>query len=125
VRAPINRAVSVAATLWMIAGAPALASNLNFLKDAPATYFNKADQALFKNTMATTLNEATDGETRAWSNAETKSSGEVKVLRTLPGENRCRELQVTNRAAGRSHTERSVFCYEAKSDRWVMHPGSR
>ena len=119
------KTAAVVAAAILFADAPVLASNLNFLADSPATYFNQQDKALFKDTTTTMLNEANDGESRSWSNPETKSSGEVKVLRTLPGEDKCRELEITNRAAGRKHTGRSVFCYEAKNDRWVIRPGSK
>ncbi|MFL6623192.1 MAG: RT0821/Lpp0805 family surface protein [Sulfurifustis sp.] len=105
---------------------PILMGNLDFLKDAPGTYFSKADMAIFRKTAETALNEAKDGETRNWSNADTGSSGEVKVVRTLPpSDTRCRELRVMNRAAGRTHTERGVFCYDGNKDRWTMRPGSQ
>jgi surface antigen len=109
---------------WLtIVHAPAMASNYDFLREAPGTFFNEADQASFLRATTAALNEANDGETRSWSNAETRSSGEIQVIRTLPGESRCREAQITNRAAGRSHTQRTVFCYDAGKDRWTMRPG--
>lgn len=101
-----------------------LVGNLDFLRDAPGTYFDQRDTELLRQTTTTSLNEAQDGEVRAWKNTSTGSSGEVKVVRTLPvSESKCRELQITNRAAGRSHTERSVFCYDANKGRWAMRPG--
>lgn len=104
-----------------------LVGNLNFLRDAPATRFNEADLALFRKTTMTALSDAQDGESRQWSNADTGSSGDITVLRTLPAQNdnKCRELRITNRAAGRSHTENAVFCYDATKDRWAMRPGGK
>jgi surface antigen len=105
---------------------PILMGNLDFLKDAPGAYFSKADMALFRKTAETALNEAKDGETRQWANADTGSSGDVTVVRTLPAsDTQCRELRVTNRAAGRTHTERGVFCYDGAKDRWTLRPGSQ
>ncbi|HKQ31077.1 MAG TPA: hypothetical protein VJS66_07320 [Burkholderiales bacterium] len=106
--------------LAIVSIAPATASNLNFLYEAPGTLFNETDRALFKQTMTLALNESNDGESRRWLNPDTKNSGEVKVARTLPGEQKCRELVITNRAAGRSNTQHTVFCYEASKDRWAM-----
>lgn len=114
------------AQLAAASAAFAIGGNLQFLRDAPGAFFDKADIALYKQTGLAALNDGQDGETRTWSNAKTGSSGTFKVVRTLPGtENRCRELEITNRAAGRSHTERAVFCYDADKDRWAMRrPGT-
>lgn len=107
-------------------GGPLLMGNLDFLRDAPATYFDQADMALFRKTTTTALNEAKDSETRQWSNSDTGSSGSVTVVRTLPSsDSKCRELQITNRAAGRSHTERGVFCYDESKGRWTMRAGGK
>lgn len=98
-----------------------LIGNLNFLRDSPVAYFDKDDLALFRRTTTATLNEATDGESRTWSNAVSGNSGEISVVRTLPRTDvKCRELQITNRAAGRSHTENAVFCYDVGKNRWAM-----
>ena len=114
------------AQLAAASAAFAIGGNLQFLRDSPAAFFDKADIALYKQTGLAALNEGHDGETRTWSNAKTGSSGTFKVVRTLPGtEKKCRELEITNRAAGRSHTERAVFCYDADKDRWAMRrPGT-
>lgn len=119
--------VLCAATLLAAGAVPAIAQtgNLNFLRDAPVTHFDKADIALFRRTTTAALDEARDGETRTWSNSDTGSSGDVMVLRTLPAaEPKCRELKITNRAAGRSHTERALFCRDPDKDRWTMRPGA-
>jgi surface antigen len=109
-----------------LAAAPAdfvAAGNLSFLRDAPIAYFDEKDTALFKSTTFAVLEQARDGETRRWANDDTGNSGEVKVLRTLPDANaKCRELQISNHAGGRSSTQHGTFCYDVSKARWTVRP---
>lgn len=114
---------------FTITAAPAavmVASNLNFLRDAPISYFTKADTALLQKTMRSALDEAQDGETRSWSNTDSGNSGEVTVSRTLPAPTeRCRELEITNHGDAGSNTQRVVFCHQADQDRWAVRRGNK
>lgn len=89
---------------------PTLASNLDFLHDTPLSDFNEEDRRLFAAAMTKTLSEASDNETRRWSNPDTKSGGEITPLRTQSrGNTVCRDVSTVNRAKGR--TEKSVYSY--------------
>jgi hypothetical protein len=126
----IPKSMLAAALLAVVATAaaarPLMIGNLDFLREAPMTFHDKKDSALFRQTAVETLNDAKDGETRTWSNPETGSSGEVTVVRTLPKTDAtCRELRITNRAGGRKETGLWIFCHEPDKERWQMRPRAR
>lgn len=112
------RAVLIAATLI---GAPALAANWSFLKDAAIAKFNKDDMALFSRTLESGLEAAPNGKPVTWSNPETGARGSVTVLETrTQGNRRCRKAQVQNKARGSEGSTAQWFCKEASGE-WMLH----
>jgi surface antigen len=104
----------------LAAAAPALASNLNFMKDTPYTHFTDEDHKIFNETLNDTLNNGADGESRAWSNPKTKAGGEVKPLKTFERKGTpCRTVYIANKAKGRSASSKYNFCKQA-SGTWAL-----
>ncbi len=90
---------------------PALASYIDLLKDSPSTYFTEEDRAIFVETLNDTLNNSVDGETRSWSNSNTKASGEMTVLMTFDRNGlSCRTLSIVNNADDLTATRKFTFC---------------
>ena len=101
-------------------GLPALASNLDFMKDTPYTHFTDEDHKIFNQTLNDTLNKGADGESREWSNPKSKASGEVKELKTFERKGMpCRTVYIANKAKGRSGNAEYNFCKQA-SGIWAL-----
>ncbi|MEI7868926.1 MAG: RT0821/Lpp0805 family surface protein [Candidatus Methylumidiphilus sp.] len=114
----INRKAFVLSLLTAVAfmvpgscGAVANIGTWSFLQGTPAETFNKQDWSIFESTMTDTLNTAQDEETKTWQNPKTKTSGEIKVLRTVNNSaHDCRLLKITNNAQGNSNELELIFC---------------
>ena len=101
----------------ILACAPALASNLP--ADAPIAHFKGKDRALFDEALNAVLDDPKDGTARSWSNPETKAGGEVKSVKSFSrGENKCRTVNVANKAQGRTSDGNMNFCRSA-AGKWM------
>jgi surface antigen len=88
-------AISAAASSTLVHGL-----DLAFLDQAPLRFFNDADLKLLSDSADKALDSAKDGETVAWDNEQTGSSGTVTPTRSFTQEGHdCRRLKVVNRAA--------------------------
>lgn len=104
----------------LAAAAPALAVNLNFMKDTPYTHFTDEDHKIFNQTLNDALNKGADGESRSWSNPKSKAGGEVKALKTFERKGMaCRTVYIANKAKGRSANAEYNFCKQA-SGAWGL-----
>ncbi len=100
-------------------GAPAHASNLQFLRDAPVAKMTKEDLALFQSSLRAALDQNADGSTRRWENPATGASGTLTPVSTFEQDGaRCRRLEIVNTVQG--VTGRSTFnmCRQADGT-WV------
>jgi surface antigen len=96
------------------------ATNYDFLRNAPFSYFNEDDKRVFSEHLAQALSEAKDNETRTWSNPKTKSHGEITPLNTRAQANAvCRDVSVANTAGGRTNKGRYTFC-KREGEQWKM-----
>ena len=103
---------------FAFAAAPALAANIT--DDAPLAHFKGKDQGMFDATLNAVLDDGKPGTTRAWSNPETKASGEVKAVKSFTrGESACRTVHVSNRAEGRTSAANYTFCKSAQG-KWGL-----
>jgi surface antigen len=83
----------------------------SFLQGTPAETFNKQDWSIFETSIADTLNNAQDSETKTWANPKTKMSGELQVLRTVKtAAQDCRLLKITNHAKDNTNEMELIFC---------------
>jgi hypothetical protein len=90
---------------------PAIAYNFSFLKDAPYAHFTDEDRKIFEQLLYNILDTGADGETRTWSNENSKAGGKIKVLESFKQDNfTCRTLAIANEARGRSNAGKYNFC---------------
>jgi hypothetical protein len=100
--------------------APAVASNISFMKDTPYAHFTKEDHKLFNEALNNILNSGADGDSRTWSNPTSKAGGELKVLKSFERKGApCRTLSIANKAKGRSASGEYNFCKRA-DDQWKL-----
>jgi surface antigen len=85
-----------------------LASNVQFLRDAPIAKMTKEDLALFQTNMHEALEQDADGATRRWKNPNTGASGALTPVSTSEQNGlKCRRLEIVNTVQGL--TGRSTF----------------
>jgi surface antigen len=120
-RSLLRATLSAALSAALLAGAwPARAANISFLSDAAFSYFNEADLKLFGAALEDALNKAAIGDTQAWSNDKTKSSGEIKTLGEFQREGQnCRTILVTNRARSLVGKTEYRLCKQ-DSGKWAL-----
>ena len=83
----------------------------SFLQGTPAETFNKQDWSIFQNAIFDTLDTAQDNDTKSWENPATKTSGEIKVLRSVNNSaHNCRLLNIATRAKDSSNDMELIFC---------------
>ena len=98
--------------------APAFAANVT--DDAPIAQFRGKDRAMFDAALYGTLDAGKDGDTRKWSNPETKAGGEVRAVKSFQRDDvPCRTVHVSNKAAGRASAADYNFCKSA-AGKWVL-----
>lgn len=97
----------LAGTMVLLAAAwaPLLpAMDLSFMGQAPMRYLSPADMQLMTETIDAALEEAADGESRRWDNAESKASGTVTVQRSFEHDGMpCRRLEIASQVPQASH----------------------
>jgi surface antigen len=87
------------------------ASNWAFLDNAPMTYFTEEDMRMYQDALGQALNEASDGDTRTWSNPATGASGEIRLMRTLHEQDTtCRVTRIRSTARGYTETGNYRVC---------------
>jgi surface antigen len=98
----------------VLAATSSLASATNWvgvLKDTPAEEFDDEDLRIFLDTSRKALNEGRDNETLSWDNPETRSRGDITVLRSFDWKtHRCKEVRLNNEAGGRKRTSMLNVC---------------
>jgi surface antigen len=100
--------VCVALVALAAVSAPVLASNVQFLRDAPIAKMTKEDLALFQTNMHEALEQDADGATRRWKNPNTGASGALTPVSTSEQNGlKCRRLEIVNTVQGL--TGRSTF----------------
>jgi len=88
-----------------------LASNWQWLKDAPVMSFDEQDWKLLQETINQTLNKDSDGDSRQWNNPETGNSGTVQVLDTRDTDTGlCRNLVISNSSKPEKEVTRLNYC---------------
>jgi surface antigen len=93
--------VCVALVALAAVGAPVLASNVQFLRDAPIAKMTKEDLALFQTNMHEALEQDADGTTRRWKNPNTGASGALTPVSTFDQNGvKCRRLEIVNSVQG-------------------------
>lgn len=101
---------------------PAAAVSWNFLQYGPAGYFTDDDWEQLRHVGRGALDDAADGEARAWSNPATGASGTIRPLDTQQrDEATCRRTEVVNNAKDSSSTTRFDFCRQADGS-WKVAP---
>jgi surface antigen len=81
------------------------------MAETPYAFMKDEDRARFQAALTAALDDAADGETREWSNADTRAGGKLTLVRTLGGSaDRCREVRIANKAGGRAETNNIIFC---------------
>lgn len=91
--------------------------------DTPYQYFTDEDWRIAEDALQNTLNNAKDGEPRAWSNPKTKTSGEYTVLKTVARKGQqCREVKMIAVAKDLRRVSGIAFC-PADGGGWVAIPG--
>jgi surface antigen len=120
---PFNK-TKLACTAILIFAIPGvcLASNWQWLKDAPVTSFDEQDWELLQETISQTLNKDSDGDSRQWDNPETGNSGTVKVIDTRDGSTGpCRKLVISNGALPEKGVTRLNYCRQPDGQ-WKIDP---
>jgi surface antigen len=103
-----SRYSTVLALMLAVACAPALASNVQFLRDTPISKMTKEDLELFRTNMHEALEHDADGATRRWENPKTGTSGTLTPVSTFVQDGaKCRRLEIVNSVQGL--TGRSTF----------------
>jgi surface antigen len=88
--------------------APALSSNLQFLRDTPISKMTPEDRDLFQKNMREALEQSADGVARRWENPKTGASGVLTPTSTVEQHGtKCRRLEIVNNVQGL--TGRSTF----------------
>lgn len=94
---------------------PAIAGNVQFLKDSAISKMNDEDLGLLLSSARNALDYTADGESRRWENIQTGSTGVLTPLATFDREGTlCRKLEIYNDVMG--VTGRSVFDFCRQSD---------
>ncbi len=113
-------AVSGALVVLLAWATASMASNLSFMKDTPYGHFTEQDHKIFKGALDAVLNQAADGETRAWSNPASGAGGNIETIKTFKrGAESCRAVSIANKAKGRSASAEYNFCKQA-SGKWTL-----
>jgi surface antigen len=117
-RACADVRVSVVTLMLCLPCAPSFAQNwVALLKNTPAEHFSEEDLRLFLEAARKALNDTPAGETVRWENPPTGSRGELTVVRSFSWNDQpCREVRISNEAAGRKSSNVSHLC--RVGDRW-------
>jgi surface antigen len=99
---------------------PAVAQDMRFMSDTPYVHFTKEDHALFDAALAEALDNGADGQARTWSNPNSRTSGQIKPLKSFERNgNKCRRAFIANKAKGRSASGEYNLCKQA-SGKWMV-----
>jgi hypothetical protein len=99
------------------------AYNLRFLKHSPVRHFTEQDWEMANAATRQALRESKDGETVAWENPESQSSGTITPLETKSQNGAtCRILKIENRAKGLSASSTYPFCQKPDGS-WALQAG--
>ena len=101
--------------------AEAVASNLDFLKTSPISYFNEDDKKLMMDNARSVLDAPASDAKSAWSNPKTGSSGEAQVTGQFTSSTGvlCKQLRVVNRARTLNSVATYTLCRDAERG-WVL-----
>ncbi len=109
---------------FTVVATPALAVNLDFMKDAPVVGMSDEDRELLRQAARQLLEEEEDGTVTSWSNPESDAHGRLKVSDTHEDYGTtCRMLAMHNRVEGREG--RGVMRVCKKDDVWRFAPRRR
>jgi surface antigen len=111
---------AVVAAVLLLAGGPAAAQGLGWMKGDTAGFFTDADWQLLEETLTAALNEAVDGEPREWRNERSGAQGKVTPLVSdRRADVTCRRVRIESAAKGTSSSYRYLFCRRGE-DRWRL-----
>ena len=117
-----RRGAPLAALAAMVALA-AQGASLGWMKGETAAFFTDRDWELVGATLAVALEQATDGETRQWSNDRSGAHGRMTPLSTeARGDATCRKLRVESTAKGSSSSHVYVFCRRGDGGWGIAQP---
>jgi surface antigen len=99
---------------------PAMATNLNWMKDTPARHFTEQDWKQFSES----LNQAL-GENRAvsWKNEQSGNGGSIAPLSSVERDGAtCRQAEISNTAKGKTGKSNFTFCQKPDGG-WAVAAG--
>jgi hypothetical protein len=104
----------------------AMASNLDFLRTAPISYFNEDDKKLMMDNARSVLDSLASDAKSAWSNPKTGSSGEAQVMGqfTSPQGTLCKNLRIVNRTRTLNSAATYTVCRDPERG-WVLSADSK
>ena len=103
---------------------PAIAGNVQFLKDSAISKMNDEDLGLLRSSARNALDYAADGESRRWENVQTGSTGVLTPLATFDREGTlCRKLEIFNDVRGVTGRTVFDFCRQPDGTWKVPAPG--
>ncbi len=107
-----RNAVALAALVFV--AAPAFASNVMFLNDTALSKMNDEDLEIARAAARDALDNAADGESRRWGNAQTGASGVITPISTYEQDGTaCRRTEFFNEAQGVQGRSVFEFCRQA------------
>lgn len=113
--------IALFALALALMSAPALASNIGFMKDAPLSKMKAEDVELLKGAIRQALADDADGEPQRWSNAKGAASGVVTPVNRFERDGMpCRRVEIANEAGGFSGRSTWDFC-QGTDGVWRMH----
>ena len=103
-----------------LAGSPAAAQGLGWMKGSAAGFFTAADWQMLRQAVDEAFSEARDGEPREWRNDKSGAHGTVTPLFTDTRDDvTCRRVRIESSARGASDSFRYLFCREGEG-RWIL-----
>lgn len=104
----------------------AVASNLDFLRTSPISYFNEDDKKLMMDNARGVLDSPANAAQSSWSNPKTGSSGEAQVTDqfTSAQGTLCKHLRVVNRTRTLDSDATYTVCRDPTKG-WVLSTASK
>lgn len=104
----------------LLMAGPVTAASLGFLKNTPASHFDKDDARLFQVAVDKALNDSASDQPVQWSNAKTGGQGTITPVKAYQaGGRNCRELRIANSHSGLKAEGTYKFCQSA-DHRWSL-----
>jgi hypothetical protein len=104
----------------------AIASNLDFLRTSPISYFNEDDKKLMMDNARSVLDSQASAAKSGWSNPKTGSSGEAQVTDqfTSAQGTLCKHLRIVNRTRTLNSDATYTVCRDPQRG-WVLSADSK